>query len=194
LYKFEKFKSSAFPSIFVSHSDDLRKLWHEQYGHLNYHSLQKICNQCMVIAPPLVSCKDGVCAGCVLNKHHQDNFDKRASWHGLTPFHLVHHDLCGMLSSPSFSEWNYLLTFIDDFSRQIWVYFLKFKSEVFDKKNSYKALVEKQSQHELQRLRIDNGGEYVNNKFTSYFIQMQYTIPYTPQQNGVSERQNHTLK
>jgi hypothetical protein len=38
----------------------------------------------------------------------------------------------------------------------------------------------------------------VNNNFTSYCttqgIQMQHTIPYTPQQNGVAERKNHTLK
>jgi transposase InsO family protein len=47
-------------------------------------------------------------------------------------------------------------------------------------------------------LRRDNGGKYVNNKFTSYFIaqgiKMQHIIPYTPQQNGVVERKNHTLK
>jgi transposase InsO family protein len=58
------------------------------------------------------------------------------------------------------------------------------------------ALVEKQ--HELQRLRTNNGGKYVNNKFTSYCtahgIQMQHTVPYTPQQNVVAEIKNHTLK
>jgi hypothetical protein len=36
------------------------------------------------------------------------------------------------------------------------------------------------------------------NKFPSYCIaqgiQMQHTVPYTPQQNGVVERKNHTLK
>jgi hypothetical protein len=30
------------------------------------------------------------------------------------------------------------------------------------------TLVEKQSGHQIQRLRTDNGGEYVNNNFTSY--------------------------
>jgi hypothetical protein len=39
LYKFDNFGSSYFPSIFLSHSDDLRKLWHECFGHLNYFSL-----------------------------------------------------------------------------------------------------------------------------------------------------------
>jgi hypothetical protein len=39
LNKFDNFGSSYFPSFFVAHSDDLRKLWHEQFGHLKYRSL-----------------------------------------------------------------------------------------------------------------------------------------------------------
>jgi hypothetical protein len=86
----------------------------------------------------------------------------------LAPLQLVHSDLCGPLSSPSFFRCKYFLTFIDDFSKRTWVYFLKLKSEVFDMFLAYKALVEKQSKHQLQRLKTDNGGEYVNNKFTTY--------------------------
>jgi hypothetical protein len=145
LYKFDNFRSSSFSSIFVSHSDDLRKLWHEQFVHLNYHSLQQLCNQQMVIVIPHVSCRDDVFVGCVLDKHHQDSFDKRAYWHASGPLHLAHSDLFGPLSNPSFSGCKYFLTFIDDFSRHTWVYFLKLKSEVFDNFLAYKALVEKQS-------------------------------------------------
>jgi hypothetical protein len=39
LYKFDNFGSSYFSSVFVSHSDDLSKIWHERFGHLNYLSL-----------------------------------------------------------------------------------------------------------------------------------------------------------
>jgi hypothetical protein len=122
----------------------------------------------MVTALPLVSCRDGVCVICVLRKHHWDSFDKRASWHASDPFQLFRSDLCGPLSSPSFSGCKYLLTFIDDFSMRTWVYFLKLKREVFDKFLAYKALVEKQSRHQIQKLRTDNGDKYVNNNFTSY--------------------------
>ena len=101
----------------------------------------------MVTGIPLVSCIDGVCAGCVLDKHHRDNFDKRASWHASSPLQLAHSDLCGPLSTHSFSGCKYFLTFIDGFSIRTWVYFLKLKSEVFDKFLAYKALVEKQSRH-----------------------------------------------
>jgi hypothetical protein len=55
LYKFDNFGSSSFPSVFVAHRDDLNKLWHEWFGHLNYRSLQQLCNQQMVTSLPLVS-------------------------------------------------------------------------------------------------------------------------------------------
>jgi hypothetical protein len=86
----------------------------------------------MVTVLPLFSCRDGFCVGCVLGKHHRDSFEKCASWHASGPLHLVHSDLCGPLSSLSFSGCKYFLTFIDNFSRRTWVYFLKLKSEVFD--------------------------------------------------------------
>jgi hypothetical protein len=101
----------------------------------------------MVASLPPVSCRDGVCASCVLNKHHRDNFDKRASWHASDPLQLVHSDLCGPLSSLYFSRCKYFLTFIDDCSTRTWVYLLKLKSDFFDKFLAYKDLVEKQSRH-----------------------------------------------
>ena len=63
---------------------------------------------------------------------------------------------------------------------------------------TYKALAKTQSSHQILKLRSDNGGEYVNNKFTTFCsaqgIQQQHTVPYTPQENGVAERKNRTLK
>ena len=152
----------------------------------------------MVIGLFMVSCKDDVCSSCVLTKHHRDSFDKRASWHTSVPLELVHSDLFGPLASPSFFGFKYFLTFIDNYARCTWVYFLKLKSEVFNMFLAYKALVEKQSGHHVIKLIFDNGGQYVNNKFTTLCteqgIQQQHTIPYTPQQNGVAEWKNCTLK
>ena len=108
------------------------------------------------------------CPGCVLNKHHQDSFEKHASWHTSAPLQLVHSDLCGPLPTVAFSGFKYFLTFIYDYSRRTWVYFLKLKSEVFDMFLAYKALVEKQSSQHILKLRSDNGGEYVNNKFITF--------------------------
>lgn len=50
----------------------------------------------------------------------------------------------------------------------------------------------------ISRIRCDNGrGEYYNNDFKSFSVQkeieLQYTFPYTPQQNYVAERMNRTI-
>lgn len=46
-------------------------------------------------------------------------------------------------------------------------------------------------------LRSDNGTEYVNSRFKSYFTDFgiihQTTCPYTPEQNGLSERKNRHI-
>jgi transposase InsO family protein len=104
----------------------------------------------------------------------------------------------GPFPQPSISKARYVLTFIDDFSRFTWVFFLKLKSEVFECLIEFKALAENESGCKIKILRTDNGGEYVN-KYVQQLcidsgIQLQHTVPYTPQQNGVAERKNRSLK
>jgi transposase InsO family protein len=88
----------------------------------------------------------------------------------------------------------YYVSFIDDFSRNTWIYFLKKKYEVFDKFKEFKALVENQTEKIIKVLRTDNGGEFCGNEFEEFCkkcgIARQKTTPYTPQQNGVAERMN----
>ena len=92
----------------------------------------------------------------------------------------------------------YLLTFIDDFSRYTWVFFLKKKSEVCEFFFELKALIENASGIKIKILRSDNGGEYVSNDLlyicSQSGIQVQHSIPYTSQQNRVAERKNRSLK
>ena len=91
----------------------------------------------------------------------------------------------------------YYVSFIDDFSRNTWIYFLKKKSEVFDGFKEFKALVENQTEKKIKVLRTDNCGEFCSKEFEEFCkkcgIVRQKTTPYTPQQNGVAERMNKTL-
>jgi hypothetical protein len=74
---------------------------------------------------------------------------------------------------------------------------MRHKSETLDKFKVYKAQVENHTGKRILALRTDRGGEYINAAFDKYRqdngIQHQTTTPYTPQQNGVSERLNRTL-
>jgi hypothetical protein len=82
--------------------------------------------------------------------------DNRA--HGILD--LVHYDVCGPMSSPSLSGCFYYAIFIDDYSRKCWIYFLKDKSDTFDKFKEYKSFIEKKTQKHIRTLRTNNGGEF----------------------------------
>lgn len=111
--------------------------------------------------------------------------------------HLIHSDVFGYLPVPSLGKSRYYVSFIDDFSRYTWIYFLKRKVEVFDKFQEFKSLVENQNRKKIKVLSSDNGGEYCSNKFDDFCkkcgIARKKTIPFTPQQNGFAERLNRSL-
>ncbi len=62
----------------------------------------------------------------------------------------------------------YFVTFIDDYSRSCAVYFLKRKSEVFEKFKEFEALVTNECGQNIATLRTDNGGEYLSAEFQQY--------------------------
>ena len=74
----------------------------------------------------------------------------------------VHSDLIGPLSTPYYGGSRFVLTFINDFSRYCWVYFLKLKSKVFETLKVWKSLVENACGNKIKILRTENGKEYVN--------------------------------
>ena len=92
---------------------------------------------------------------------------------------------------------SYYVTFIDDFSRYTWLYFLKHKDEVLPMFKNFNRLVEKEFDAYITCLRSDNGGEYVSNAFDDFLayngIRRELTCPHTPQQNGVAERKKRVF-
>ena len=78
---------------------------------------------------------------------------------------IVHSDVCGPVSSSSLRGYVYYVSFIYDFSRNTWIYFLKGKNEVFSKFKEYKALVENHTENKIKTLRSNNGGEFTSKEF-----------------------------
>ena len=90
-------------------------------------------------------------------------------------------DVFGPMKVPSLGKSVYYVSFIDDFSRNTWIYFLKKKSEVFDRFKEFKALVENQTEKKIKVLRTDNGGEFCSKEFEEFYkkcgIARQKTTP-----------------
>jgi transposase InsO family protein len=68
----------------------------------------------------------------------------------------------------SFGGSSYFVTFIDDYSRKVWVYVIKRKVDVFNVFKHFRVLVEKGTGREIKCLRIDNGGEFTSLEFEKY--------------------------
>jgi hypothetical protein len=75
---------------------------------------------------------------------------------------LIHLDVCGPMPSTSLVGYVYYVSFIDDYSLNTWVYFLKSKYEVFGKFKEFKALIDNLSKRKIMILRLDNGGYYTS--------------------------------
>jgi transposase InsO family protein len=76
--------------------------------------------------------------------------------------------VCGPIPSSFISGYVYYVSFIDDYSRKTWIYFLKSKDEVFSKFKEFKSLIENLSERKIKILKLDNGGEYTSKEFVNF--------------------------
>ncbi|RVX02202.1 Retrovirus-related Pol polyprotein from transposon TNT 1-94 [Vitis vinifera] len=147
--------------------------------------------------PELKSIDFDMCESCILGKQKKVSFLKTGKTPKAEKLELVYTDLWGPSPVASLGGSRYYITFIDDSSRKVWVYFLKNKSDVIVTFKKWKVMVETETGLKVKCLRSDNGGEYIDGGFSEYCaaqgIRMEKTIPGTPQQNGVAERMNRTL-
>ena len=74
---------------------------------------------------------------------------------------------------------------------------MKRKSEVAEYFKIFVNLLRSETGHTVHTLRADNGGEFVNQSLKTWLsdraIKIETSAPYSPEQNGVSERANRTI-
>ena len=140
-------------------------LWHYRLGHLNFNDMCDLQKKQLVSGLPEIEIPKEVCEECVQSKQHRNNFSKEVKSKTKAILEVVYSDVCGPIQVESIGGNKYFVTFIDDFSRKLWTYLIKKKSDVLDVFIKYKSMVERQSGHKLKTLRTDGGGEYVSNEF-----------------------------
>ncbi|GBO14566.1 Retrovirus-related Pol polyprotein from transposon TNT 1-94 [Araneus ventricosus] len=105
-------------------------------------------------------------------------------------------DLCGPFPKASIHGHGYFLTIIDYYSRRVFAYPLKTKSDVLNTSSRFQKRDERFLDRKIKCIRTDNGLEFINEQFYNFCdelgIKHERTNTYTPQQNGVSERFNYT--
>ncbi|MCI26599.1 retrovirus-related pol polyprotein from transposon tnt 1-94 [Trifolium medium] len=146
----------------------LAQVWHSRYGHLSYSGLKTLLEHDMVKGLPSFKPPTELCEHCLKGKHQRDPFPRQSNWRASQLLQLIHSDICGPINPASNGNKRYILTFIDDLSRKVWVYFLMEKGETLGVFKEFKALVEKQVGVPIQILRTDRGGEYLSKEFAEF--------------------------
>jgi transposase InsO family protein len=170
---------------FTTTTEDQSHLWHRRYGHLGWSGLKLLQEKNMVKGLPSFQAHTRVCEECLVGKQQRDPFPKKSTWRASQILQLVHADICGPINPISNSKKRYIISFIDDYSRKTWVYYLVEKSEALYVFKSFKTKVEKEIGLCIRGLRTDRGGEFTSLEFTDFCttngIQRQLTASYTPQ-------------
>ncbi|XP_011688444.1 PREDICTED: uncharacterized protein LOC105450348 [Wasmannia auropunctata] len=176
---------------------DDAQLWHRRLGHTGYKSMKTLMKISSGIDIPVsqINKMDKVCKICMEAKQTRSKFDTTRV-KAKKPLELIHTDLCGPID-PDWDGHKYFITLLDDYTHFTIVYLLKTKNEAIDKIKEYVNKVEAKRNAKVAKLRCDNGREFINNVMTlwckSKGIEMDTTVPHTPQLNGKAERLNRTL-
>ena len=100
MYKFSNFLPTSSDQALHSHANEVSKLWHERFGHMNYRYLQTLHKEGMVEGLPQIQPSTGACIGCVIGKHPEQSYEKGKARRETQPLGLVHSDLIGPLPTP----------------------------------------------------------------------------------------------
>jgi len=167
-------------------------IWHCRLGHVGRKATDLLA-QSKVIKTSQV--KHDFCNYCAIGKSKKLPYP-RSSSKTEHPGDLIVSDVKYYPNS----TWNgkkWFISFIDCHTGFSFVYLMANKSEAL---KCFKLFcVEFYSQHnrDIKILRTDNGTEYLNNLFKDFLLLKgiihQLTVPYCPQQNGISERFNRTI-
>src|SRR5258705_1649467 len=168
--------------------------WHKAFGHIDTFARNKSFYEDGEILPNFIKYN---CQPCLLSK--SVHYPPEPSLTRATkPLERIFLDLSGKAPIPSLGRSFYYISFIDDFTRFAWIYFLKEKSQAVAAIKDFINMVENQTSYVIQLFRSDGGGEYANNQLTAYFSQKgivhEFTPPYAYEYNGIPEQFNRTLQ
>ena len=175
------------------------ELWHHRFGHANFKQVAKVSKLDVVKRlPKFGKVKKTICGVCQMGKqtkasHHKVNVIATSRC-----LELLHVDLMGSTRTESLRGKRYITVIVGDFSRYIWVEFLREKLEACEKLEILCKKLQNEKGALIVKIRSDHGKEFENARFESFCakngIKREFSTPKTPQQNRVVERKNRVIQ
>jgi transposase InsO family protein len=169
---------------------------HNRLSHIGVRPLKRLLKHLNIRPAILNEINVQKCPICVQFKLHRRPLKSLSAYRSSTPGQLIHSNVA-LYKKVSREGYKYYVTFINDCSKFVSVYPMKFKSQVFSCFKLFRAFFEKTGAHKILDLRSNNGGEYISNKFTTYLAQAGISHkpgpPHSPKLNRVAERTNQTI-
>jgi transposase InsO family protein len=137
--------------------------WHQRLGHLSEANLKTLSK--MVDGMKIDTTSFPTCVTCSKGKQSRSKHKKNDRIRTAAIGEIVHTDLWGPMEPLSLGGAKYYLSFVDDFSRKSFVFFIKKKSQVSDIFRSFNVWFKTQSGKPIKMLRSDRGGEYLSKPF-----------------------------
>ncbi|CAI6006534.1 unnamed protein product [Closterium sp. NIES-64] len=177
-------------------------LWHHRLGHPSLLRLRGMASRVLVSGlprslPPLPPGPGPTCVPCVEGRQcaapHSSQFPPTEA-----PLQTLHMDVWGPARVRGQGQERYFLLVVDDYSRYTTVFPLRSKGEVTEVLIDWIRAARLQlrrsfgSDFPVLRLHSDRGGEFSSGLLSAYCrargIRQTFTLPDSPQQNGIAER------
>ncbi|KAL6315681.1 hypothetical protein AAG906_005772 [Vitis piasezkii] len=135
-------------------NEDSSMLWHRRLGHISMQRIKRLVND--GVLNTLDFTDFDTCVDCIKGKH--TNKSKKGAKRSTDILKIIHSDIC----CPDMDVYGlkYFISFIDDYSRYLYIHILHNKNEAPDAFKVFKAEVEKQCGKQIKIVRTDKCGEY----------------------------------
>jgi transposase InsO family protein len=173
-------------------------LWHRRLTHVGMMNLHKLIKGEHILGLTNVHFeKDRICSSCQAGKQVGVHHPHKNVMTTNRPLELLHMDLFGPIAYISIDGSKYCLVIVDDYSRFTWVFFLQEKSQTQETLKIFLKRAQNEFGLRNKKIRSNNGIEFKNSQIEGFLekegVKHEFSSPYTPQQNGVVERNNRTL-
>lgn len=185
------------PTAYFCNTDNQLDIWHERLGHVGHSTIESMIKNNAAEGMNESDTSKIACKSCLLGKQARKHFPSRSRKRAEVVGQRVHVDVCGPIGTPSLKRHQYFVLFKDEFSNYRHIYFIEKKDEVHQQLRIYVNALQNETNKKVRTLVSDRGSELTSRRTQEFLLENgishEVSAPFTPQQNGLIERDNRTV-